>query len=105
MLDEIALSRSVRFHVGNELSHSIELVISGEDDPLLGYRLLVAVLVKNDIVLLLQMKKFVDDVDKAILLQNGLPEVFDRVVNPRRVTLLSVEASTTSALVDGQEIG
>ena len=50
-------------------------------------------LVEDDVFLLLQVQELVDDVDEAVLLQDGPPEVIDGIpVIARRVALLAVEA-------------
>ena len=81
-------------------------MVPGEDDPLLGNRLLVAILVEDDVVFLLQVQELVDDVDEAVLLQDGPPEVIDGVpAIARRIAFLAVEARAIRALVYREEIG
>ena len=106
MLDQVILSCPILLHIGDELAHRVELMVSGEDDPLLGHRLLVAVLIEDNVVFLLQVQEFVDDVDEAVLLQNGLPEVLHGIpIFASWVPLFAVETRTVGALVYGQEVG
>lgn len=106
VLDQVILSCPILLHIGDELAHRVELMVSGEDDPLLGHRLLVAVLIEDNVVFLLQVQEFVDDVDEAVLLQNGLPEVLHGIpIFASWVPLFAVETRTVGALVYGQEVG
>ena len=75
--------------MGNELTHHIQLMIAGEDQPIP-----------------LQTDEFLDDVHHAVRLEHGFPEIIRGIaVGVGRITLASILAGAVAALVEGKEEG
>ena len=68
MQHKVVLARPVRAHVGDDLTHGVELVVTGEDDALLLALHLVAARIELRLFLDLQVEELVDDVEQAVLL-------------------------------------
>ena len=68
MLHKVVLARPVRAHVSDDLTHGVELVVTGEDDALLLALHLVAARIDLCLFLDLQVEELVDDVEQAVLL-------------------------------------
>ena len=107
MLHQIVFAGAVGPDILDQPPHHIHLVIPWEDDRLLGDLPLCAVLLGHLLLLHLEVDEFLDDVQKAVLLQYVLPEVGGHIVpiRRRRVSGPTVPAGTVAALVEGEEVG
>ena len=107
VLYEIVFTRSIGPDVPDELPHDIHLMIPGENNGLFGNFFLCTVLLEHLFPLHLNMDKFLEDIQQAVLLQNILPEIRGHIIPIRRgrVPCSAVTAGTVAALVKREKIG
>ena len=106
VLNQIALTSTISFHIVKQLADNIQLVVTRENQRFLLGDLLAAIghelLIFGD----LQMNKLLENVHHTFFLENLFPQIFRGIaVGVSWVALSTVTACTGRALVERQKEG
>ena len=105
VLDQIIVSGAVLLCVGNQFAHHIQLMIAGEND-LFGHTCPhFAVRENGPLGLLLIADELLENIQKLVLLENGLPQIRRHISTIRVlwVACSAVHAGAVAALVEGEK--